>query len=326
MLVMGVGALLLGAAAWIWMRGMAAEPPYRYEMDAAPAQQAAPETLRSAQGVLPLQTGRVLVAGGAGDVLARFATVGSADGPVLMRWQPTVDGPFLRLPPDLGEIEALAEVLERHVDPQTPVLAWWDVSRQLGLLSGVRTVFDAPLGKPLFIPAAWRGARGQVEAVETAFWGATAQGDEAARFERFADALVMEEGAGMDALRSLLPDQRAVLVLHVRDAIQLGQMRPDRIGVAYREFPPSGDVHGMVRSVRGWLGEDGYTAYALMRNENQPLKAIALTDDASGMTLAARLLPFIGNAQYDVPGTTLVYQTGGFVVYEIGPAASGAQE
>ncbi len=326
MLVMGMGLLMLLAAVWVWLRGMAAEPPYRYEMDGVPAAQATPETLQGMQGALPLRTGRVLVAGDAGQVLASFATAGPEDGPVLMRWQPAVDGPFLRLTPDLAEVEALAEVLGRHVDPRTPVLAWWDISRQLHLLSGVETVFESSLGKPLFIPAAWRGARDQVTAVETAFWGAPANADEAARFDRFADALVMEEGQGIEALGDLLQGQRAVLVLHVRDVIQLGQMRPERIGVAYRELPPSGDVHGMVRGVRGWLGEHGYSAYALMHGGQQSLKAIALTDDASGMTLAARLLPFIGNAQYDVPGATLVYRTGGFVVYEIEPAASGVQE
>ena len=50
-----------------------------------------------------------------------------------------------------------------------------------------------------------------------------------------------------------------------------------------------------------------------------------LTDAASAQTLAARLLPFVGNDQSDVPGATLVYKLGGFVVYEIAGDAAVAQ-
>ncbi len=319
-LAMGAGLLLLLGAAWLWFRTMQAAPPYQYVMDGA--DQAVAESVQASTGALPLQAGRV-VAQGQDMVLARFATVESATGPVLMRWQPAVDSPFLHMQPGLDDVTALAEVLGRHVAPDTPVLAWWDVSRQLSLLANVRTVFGAPLGEPLFVPDAWRAWQRQVRSVETAFWGMSDVDAERLRFDRFAGALLQDQDTGMAALRELVQGRAAVLVLHVRDIIQLGHMQPDRIGVAFREFPDSGDVHGMVRGVRAWLSEHDYAAYALMRTQDQPLRAIALMDDASGMTLAARLLPFIGNAQYDVPGATLVYQVGGFSVYEI--AASSGQ-
>src|SRR3546814_18289982 len=82
-------------------------------------------------------------------------------------------------------------------------------------------------------------------------------------------------------------------------------------------MPDSGDVHGMVKSVHGWLTRHDYYAYTVMRSADRPLRVVALTDAPSGMTLAARLLPFIGNSQSRVEGATLVYQKGGFSVYEI---------
>ena len=54
----------------------------------------------------------------------------------------------------------------------------------------------------------------------------------------------------------------------------------------------------------------------------RPLRAIALTDEASGRTLAARLLPLMGNEQRDVAGATLVYRVGGFSVFELAAARS----
>ena len=62
----------------------------------------------------------------------------------------------------------------------------------------------------------------------------------------------------------------------------------------------------------------------IVQAKGRPVRAVALTDAASGKTLAARLLPFVGNDQQDVAGATLVYQAGGFSVFEIAPAAATA--
>ena len=78
----------------------------------------------------------------------------------------------------------------------------------------------------------------------------------------------------------------------------------------------------MVRRVHDWLDHNQYPAYATLRAGEKSVRAVALTDAPSAATLAARLLPFVGNDQHDVSGATLVYRVGGFVVYEI--AAAGA--
>lgn len=319
MLVMFAGLVLLAASAWLWRQSATAQAPYRYAMD-VPGQDE-PERISIASGFLDLRTGRVLDEGD-GRVLARFATVDSGTGPVLMRWQPDVDSPFLHMQPELSETTELAEVMARHVEPDTPVLAWWDLSRQLALLTNAGMAFDAPIGEPLFIPSVWRSSREQVRSVEHAFWNIPDAAPQAERFKSFVQALLMDEESGMAALQALVEGRRAVLVLHVRDMVQLGHIAPDRLGVAFREFPASGDVHGMVSGVRKWLADNDYAAYAAMRTQGESVRAVALTDAQSGMTLAARLLPFIGNAQHDVAGATLVYQIGGYSVYEIAPVAA----
>lgn len=318
MLVMFAGLVLLMASVWLWRQSATAQPPYRYAMD-TPGQDE-PERISVALGSLDLRTGRVL---GEGDeqVLARFATVDSDTGPVLMRWQPAVDSPFLHMQPELGEVTELAQVMARHVEPDIPVLAWWDLSRQLALLTDAGMTFDAPIGEPLFIPSVWRSSQEQVRSVEHTFWKIPDDASQEKRFKSFVQALIMDEASGMAALQALVQGRRAVLVLHVRDMIQLGHIASDRLGVAFREFPVSGDVHGTVSGVRKWLADNDYASYAVMRTQDQSVRAVALTDAQSGMTLAARLLPFIGNAQHDVEGATLVYQIGGFSVYEIAPVA-----
>src|SRR5699024_10306175 len=134
-----------------------------------------------------------------------------------------------------------------------------------------------------------------VESVESEFWKSRAEQPQRKQFQRFVDALLADEQAGVAQLQQLAGDQPATFVLHVRDIILLGQMAPERIGVAFRDFPNTGDVHAMVRSVRGWMKAHDYYAYAVIKANHNNVRAVALTDKMSGRTLAARLLPFIGN-------------------------------
>lgn len=316
-----VGALSCAAAVAVWPGKPVA--PYRYVMGAPVAPVDLGPLAALAERQIPVRAASVVA--GDGSTLADLEVAESADGPVLLQWRSRVDEPFLKVPVSREDIANLAPVLERHVADDAKLLAWWDSSRELRLLSGVNVVFGEPIGSPLFIPDGWRHARTGIESVETDFWRTRADAVQQARFDRFVDALLADEAQGMAMLRELAGAQPTVLALNSRDVVLLAHLAPERIGIALQDFPAGGDVHGMVRSAHAWLGEHGYTAYTLIHMDDQRLRVVALTDARSGNTLVARLLPFIGNKQDTVAGTTLVYQTGAFWIYEIGddPGTAG---
>lgn len=301
-------------------------PPYRYELGpelgATELGELAPllpsgTAVRSAQVLAPDQS----------RALAEVRLAETAQGPVLLDWQALVDDPFLTLLPPLVETTVLAPILQRHVAADATVLAWWDVSRQIRLLTGASVVFAEPLGEPLFVPVRWREQADAVAGVERAFWQAPDAGALQAasdRFQGFVAALLAPEREGMAALWALGEGKPVVLVLHVRDLILLGQMAPQELGVAFRDFGSLSEVHGMIQRVRAWMRENDHAAYGLLQGGTGPVRAVALTDEVSSQTLVARLLPLIGNDQSDVAGARLVYRTGGYIVFEIAadPAAA----
>lgn len=322
------GLALIGASGGLVARHWAAPPVYQYVMgEAVTASELGPlEPLAQQQVTVRRAT---IVSPDHASPLAELELAESASGPVLVGWQARVDDPFLTLPVAAQDVAALAAVLKRHVPADQVVLGWWDTSRQFKLLAGVNVAFGQHLGTPLFVPPQWRGERKQIESIERAFWqGREARNDalteDQERFQRFADALLAPEQQGMAQLQAIAGGKPAVLVLHLRDMVLLGHMAPQKLGIAFQDFGGAGDVHGMVRGVRAWMSERKYAAYSLLPGKDQSVRAIALTDESSGHTLAARLLPFIGNDQSDVARATLVYQVGGFSVFEIAPTQVAA--
>lgn len=324
-------ALLVAAAALLW-RQQTLPAPYHYVLGETVSAAELGALAALGEGRLTVRRARVMADDQATPLAELQILEGRrADGtplaPALLQWQARVDDPFLTITAPAEDVAALAPVLARHAQGAT-LLGWWDHSRLLQRLAGVDVAFTQHLGVPLFVPADWRGAKGGIEAAERAFWASGPAVDAAvlAReqqdFARFAQALLAPEHEGMAALQALAGGRKAVLVLHLRDLVLLGQMAPDKLGVAFKDLGAQGDVHGMVRRVHGWLDEHKYPAYGVLQARERPLRAIALTDEASGRTLAARLLPLMGNEQRDVAGATLVYRVGGFSVFELAAARS----
>lgn len=322
--IVALALATLGMLTPAWSQGSgqsSASAPYRYVVGGQIKAEELGVLAPLAKKQIAVHQAEVMSADG--QLLANFEVAETRDGPVAFGWQPQVDAPLLRLLPLTKEVADLAPVLERHVPKQGRVFAWWDSSRELGLLSGVDMAFDKHLGVPLFLPPQWQKTQADIDSIEADFWKSDADSGvvkaQHKRFQRYVHALLADEKAGVAELQQLAGDKPAAFIVHVRDIILLGQMAPDKIGVAFRDFPKTGDVHGMVRSVRGWVKKQGYPAYALIGQETgHKVRVVALTDEASGQTLAARLLPFIGNNRSTVPGTVLVYRTGGFWVYQLG--------
>lgn len=308
-----VGAALVLAAAWIIWQAVGVAPPYTYQR-AGPVAGSERDRfeIRAAFDQALLAEGEVEP---------------SAAGPVLAVWRTHVDDPLLYLPlPPLQEIDALAAALRRHA-PDTPVFTWWDTGRLLKQrgVSGVQ--FDTHLRWPWFGPPLWRSHEAAVERVERAFWGEPDKAQRG-RFEHFVDALLADETHGVQRMQAMAgASQTYVLALHLRDAIGLAQANPARFGLLMRGIDAPGDVHRAVRSVKDWLAQSGAVAYMLLPGGGpHDARALALADEASAATLAARLLPFIGNRQDDVNGLTLVHRVGGFLVYQHAGQASAQRD
>lgn len=322
MFVLVAGLLLFGAGGWMTWAGFRSDrtAPYRYVLGAT----LSPTEL----GPLAPWVGRgstvrrAIVVERTGNRNRPLADLQVADGPhgrVLVRWNAQVDEPFLYLLPPFQEVAAVAAALKRHVSPDTTVLAWWDVSRQFRLMAGVKTAFDGHLQLPLFVPPEWVRRRAGVQEAEGAFWRPHLDGGQRKRFLRFVNALLSRDDSGIAELHRLVGGGRAVLVLHVRDVILLGKLFPRRLGVAFQDLPVRGDLHGLIRTVKDWVERNHYPAYTIAYPDPARLRVIALTDSPSSATLSARLLPFVGGDPGTVRGTTLVYQAGGFWVYELSP-------
>ncbi|MBN9427859.1 MAG: hydroxylamine oxidation protein HaoB [Burkholderiales bacterium] len=321
------GALLAAGLVLAALGGYAAlnpvEPPYRYEVAGPAAPPDDPDVADAlTRANLSLREAR-LVDHATGRTLAELRFAEADDGPVMLDWRPKVDEPFLLAAAPLREVAQLAAALRRHVPADALVLAWWDTSRQLALLAGTQTRFDRHvIGAPLALPAQWVPARSAIEHVESAFW-LRGNGGNAAEasppFGAWVDAMLASPADGAARLRALAGKREAYAVVHVRDALLLGAMAPQRLGVALREQPDGGNLHGAISGARDWMRAQRYAAYSAYAPEPGRVRVLALTDEASAGTLIAGLLPFHDPIRKPepVPGMTLVHQVGGFWVYRI---------
>jgi hydroxylamine oxidation protein HaoB len=95
-------------------------------------------------------------------------------------------------------------------------------------------------------------------------------------------------------------------------------MRPERLDVAYKDFPlKGGDVHGLSGMVKRWQADNKHTAYSVHGLSENLVRAYFLTGDKSGNTLLAKMLPFTTSNPLEFQALKLVYQQGGYWVYKI---------
>ena len=239
--------------------------------------------------------------------------------PVMLDWENRTGEPVVFVDGKLSELTALASAIAKHVPKDAAILAWWDTSRQISLLTGYQTVFVSHLGEPHIVPSLWRGSKsGAIEKYEREFWGAPASAEESQKFKRFADALVANPKEGTAMLRELTGGRETYVAVHLSDLYKLGLMRPDRLGAAYKDFPlQGGNVHGLSGLVKRWMAENNHTAYSVHGLSENLVRAYFLTDDKSNNTLLAKMLPFTTSNPLEFQDLKLVYQYGGYWVYKI---------
>ena len=75
-------------------------------------------------------------------------------------------------------------------------------------------------------------------------------------------------------LRQLAGSREAYIVVHPSDLYKLGLMRPDRMDIAFKDFPLTGNVHGLAGQVKAWMKENGYDTYALQSSRTKSFALI----------------------------------------------------
>lgn len=252
--------------------------------------------------------------------VAYLASRGNA-APVLLSWESRTSEPVAALDSKLSELTALAGAIARYAPKDALILSWWDTSRQIRLLAERDTLFTAHLGEPLIVPPQWSERSDVIRQYEDKFWGAPASAEERQKFQRFTDALVANADAGAAILRELAGPREAYLVVHVTDLYKLGLMRPDQLDMGYKNFPMSGNMHGLIGYLKGWMRDNHYETYALQSLSEREVRAFFLRDAKSSNTLLAQTLPFTNTQPLELEALQLLYQQGGYWLYKIPSAA-----
>lgn len=237
--------------------------------------------------------------------------------PILLSWENLASEPVGSMGGDLSELAAIATDITKHVPKEAIILAWWDTSRQLGLLSDRDTFFTSHLGQPLIAPSYWKDRADVIREYERQFWGASGSADEERLFRQFADALSLEANKGAAMLRELVGTREAYVVVHPSDLYKLGLMRPDRVDIAFKDFPLTGNVHGLVNQVKAWMKEYGYDTYTLQSLSEKVVRAYFLSESKKGKTLLSQMLPLMNSTPVDFQAMQLVHKHGGYWVYKV---------
>ncbi len=240
--------------------------------------------------------------------------------PVLLNWESGVSEPLGFIGSKLSELTTVATAIAKHTPTDAVVLAWWDISRQVRLLADRDTVFTSHLRQPMMVPSYWNGRSAAIDKYEREFWGAPAPVEERQHFERFVDALAADPNEGVAMLRELAGPREVYLVVHVTDIYKLGLMRPERLDLAFKNFPIPSDVHGLAQHVKAWMKNNNYDTYTLQSLSKASVRGYFLREVKSGYPLLAQLLPFTGWAPLALEAVQLIYQHGGYWVYRLAPA------
>lgn len=322
-LLLVAGGAVLGWAAWAALRPLPA--PYSYDLvEQGPARDF-PDLGLADWSELPLRTYEVQGSEADQPYAVLHTSVDNEGDPVLLDWQNQVAEPVVTLAAPLDDLVALARAIDEHTPPDALLLSWWDTSRQLALLTGRETLFNEHLAEPLLLPAVWNPRRDAIASLERSFWR-TETGPSSRRFDEFIEALLLEPQAGAAKLARLAGRGPAYLVLHQMDAYKLGAMRPERLGIGYRDFASSGQIHGLIQRAKQWLRAQGYRSYAVDASDPSFSRVYYLTDPSAETTLAAKALAFTTSNPLELEVLKPVFQQGGYWVFEIPMPGTIARE
>lgn len=317
------GLILLGWVAYTaWLKPV--DVPYHYQQISTGTPQHYPELELGDWPDLSISRYDVIVPEVTKPIAQATVAQRGNSAPVLIKWQNNSKAILHTLDWRSDELSALAKAIRQHASEDALLLAWWDLSQQLNLLTGYETLFNNHLKEPQIIPQHWQAYSQAIDAYENEFWRNKADQEEIDQFEQFSLALASRPEDGIAKLRRLIgSDREAYLIVHVTDLYKLGLMHPEKIGVAYQNFPLSGNIHGMINHMKVQLKENDFETYTLQSITDTEIRVYFLTDADSSQTMLAQMLPFTDKpAPMELEALQLLYQKGSYWLYRI-PAEQG---
>ena len=309
------GILLLVWFAWLWFNPGPA--PYRYQLSEEGPVSQFPQLGLEAWPDLTLARFEVYTEG-VDQPLATGHTAKRGQGaPVLLDWENRTSELLVSMDSKLAELAALSAAIVKHAPKDALILAWWDTSREVNLLSGRDTLFKSHIAEPMIVPVVWRDRMEAIGKDENEFWGARPNDEERRRFQRFADALLAEPDKGAAILRELAGNREAYIALHVTDLYKLGLMRPSQFDITYKNFPMEGNMHGLIGYLKQWMQDNKFVTYTLQSLNDKMVRGYFLRDPTEQRALIAQMLPFTQSQPLDLQALQLIYQQGGYWVYKI---------
>lgn len=315
------GVFLLAWFAWLWFNPPPA--PYRYQLVQEGNADAFSQLGLEAWPDLAIAKYEIRTEG-VDQPLAFLHTARRGDAPpVMLDWENRTSELLLSTDSKLSELTTLAAAIDKHAPRDALILAWWDTSRQIRLLAARDTLFSSRLGEPLIVPPHWQSRSDSIRKYEDTFWSAAPDEKEQRQFQRFADALLASPEKGAAQLRELAGERPAYLVIHVTDLYKLGLLRPEQFEITYKNFPMEGNMHGLIGYLKNWMQGNGFHTYTLQSLSDKMVRGYFLRDDQSSQTLIAQMLPFTETMPLELTALQLIYQQGGYWVYQI-PGAKAA--
>ncbi len=311
--IVGAGLITTGLALLGWAGYSALRPVSHYSLAtaAAPEDMAkeianlglAPGALQRVEISIP-QERRPIAAG----LLARE---GERLTPLV--WRNEVTEPILFSDVSAAEITKVLTAIRDHVGEDAIVLAWWDMSRAIRLAAKRNAPLDDSLARGLLIPVAWSEAR---KAEETR-WGAGAAPKSSETFDRFIDALLSDEKRGAHILTEIAAGKPAYVAVHISDVWKAAAARPERLSIAYKDFPSSGVSHGVIKSATQWMREEKIDGGFAVEPIGGATRLHYFTRKGDSDALIAKLLPFSTSNPAQLERLELAYQHKGWWIYRL---------
>jgi hydroxylamine oxidation protein HaoB len=316
--------IVAGAALLAWAAYSSLRPPGApYEMRFSPMPAGAlSEVAEYGLDSAPLERIEI-TAPDARRPIATAIVMRAADGRLApLSWRNAVTEPvfFAELVPS-DAAKVLAAIRE-HVPSEAVVLSWWDFSRLIRSVAGRQAPLDDPLARGLLAPAAWRSSGDHVSEQQRSLWGAGVPNNDGEGFAKFIHALLLDEAHGAAALAEIAGGKPAYLAVRLSDIWKAAAVHPDRVSIAYKDFPGASGAHGVMKAASQWMQERKIEGGYAVEPIGAAIRLHYLPRKSDSELLIARLLPFSTSNPMRLERFDLVYQHKDYWIYKLKPTKS----